>query len=122
MAALISLFLVVPGVFERRPIADRRLQTNHAAAAGSVHGGGFTRAFATFCIRFAPAIVAVFFAAMAFAGAGVPGIQVPGVADVLLGDPTKARQVLGWEATTTMEEMIREMVDADLARHSHGSA
>jgi GDPmannose 4,6-dehydratase len=42
----------------------------------------------------------------------------PAEVDVLLGDPTKAKTVLGWEATTTMEDMIREMVDADLARHS----
>jgi GDPmannose 4,6-dehydratase len=42
----------------------------------------------------------------------------PAEVDVLLGDPGKAKRVLGWEATTTMEEMIREMVDADLARLS----
>lgn len=40
----------------------------------------------------------------------------PSEVDVLLGDPAKAKRVLGWEATITMEEMIREMVDADLAR------
>ena len=42
----------------------------------------------------------------------------PAEVDVLLGDPTKAKRVLGWEATTSMEDMIREMVDADLARHT----
>ena len=36
--------------------------------------------------------------------------------DYLLGDPAKARRVLGWEPTVTLEEMIHEMVDADLAR------
>jgi GDPmannose 4,6-dehydratase len=36
--------------------------------------------------------------------------------DVLLGDPAKAKAKLGWEAEITMEAMIREMVDADLAR------
>ena len=41
----------------------------------------------------------------------------PAEVDVLLGDPTKAKNALGWEATTTMEDMIREMVDADLKRH-----
>jgi len=32
----------------------------------------------------------------------------------LLGDPTKARQKLGWEATVTLEEMVGEMVREDL--------
>lgn len=41
----------------------------------------------------------------------------PAEVDVLLGDPTKAKAKLGWEATTTLEDMIREMVEADLARH-----
>ncbi len=41
----------------------------------------------------------------------------PAEVDVLLGDPSKARKVLGWEPLTTMEDMIREMVDADLVRH-----
>jgi len=41
----------------------------------------------------------------------------PAEVDVLLGDPSKAREVLGWEPLTTMEDMIREMVDADLVRH-----
>lgn len=36
--------------------------------------------------------------------------------EILLGDPAKAKRVLGWEATTTLEDMIQEMVDADLAR------
>lgn len=42
----------------------------------------------------------------------------PAEVDVLLGNPAKAKRVLGWEAETTMEDMIREMVDADLARHA----
>jgi GDPmannose 4,6-dehydratase len=37
--------------------------------------------------------------------------------DVLLGDATKAKQKLGWSAETTLEAMIQEMVEADLARH-----
>ena len=39
----------------------------------------------------------------------------PTEVDLLLGDPGKARQKLGWEATSTMEELVREMVAADLA-------
>ena len=34
------------------------------------------------------------------------------------GDPAKARRVLGWTAETSLEALIREMVDADLARLS----
>ena len=41
----------------------------------------------------------------------------PAEVDVLLGDAAKAKQVLGWQATTSLEEMIGEMVDADLARY-----
>ncbi|HEY5431506.1 MAG TPA: GDP-mannose 4,6-dehydratase [Solirubrobacteraceae bacterium] len=33
-----------------------------------------------------------------------------------IGDPGRARERLGWEASVTFEEMIGEMVDADLAR------
>jgi len=33
----------------------------------------------------------------------------------LVGDPTKIRETLGWQATTTFEELVREMVEADLA-------
>jgi GDPmannose 4,6-dehydratase len=40
----------------------------------------------------------------------------PAEVDVLLGDPTKARETLGWTAKVSLEEMIREMIDADLAR------
>ena len=39
----------------------------------------------------------------------------PAEVDLLIGDATKAREVLGWTATTTLEEMCREMVEADLA-------
>lgn len=41
----------------------------------------------------------------------------PAEVDILLGDPTKAKEKLGWEAQTSLEDMIREMVDADIARH-----
>lgn len=38
----------------------------------------------------------------------------PTEVDHLLADPTKARQVLGWTATTTLAEMVTEMVESDL--------
>jgi GDPmannose 4,6-dehydratase len=40
----------------------------------------------------------------------------PAEVDVLLGNPAKAREKLGWSATTTLEELITMMVDADLRR------
>ncbi len=45
-----------------------------------------------------------------------PALFRPAEVDVLLGNPAKAKAKLGWEATSTLEEMITEMVDADLAR------
>jgi GDPmannose 4,6-dehydratase len=41
----------------------------------------------------------------------------PAEVDVLLGDANKARQNLNWRPTVTLEDMVAEMVDADLARH-----
>ncbi len=41
----------------------------------------------------------------------------PAEVDVLLGDPGKAERNLGWRAIITLEEMVAEMVEADLARH-----
>jgi GDPmannose 4,6-dehydratase len=40
----------------------------------------------------------------------------PAEVDVLRGNPTKARERLGWKATTSLEELIVMMVDADLRR------
>jgi GDPmannose 4,6-dehydratase len=41
----------------------------------------------------------------------------PAEVDVLCGDATKARRTLGWEPTISLEDMIAEMVESDLARH-----
>ena len=41
----------------------------------------------------------------------------PAEVDVLLGDASKARNALGWQPETTLEQMVAEMVEADLARH-----
>ncbi len=41
----------------------------------------------------------------------------PAEVDVLLGDCSKAKTVLGWRPEISLEDMIREMVDADLERH-----
>jgi len=51
-----------------------------------------------------------------------PDLFRPAEVDVLLGNPAKAKAKLGWEAKTSMEDMIREMVDADLRRHFKSAA
>lgn len=45
-----------------------------------------------------------------------PALIRPAEVDVLIGDPSKAARVLGWEARIDLATMIREMVDADLER------
>ena len=39
----------------------------------------------------------------------------PSEVEMLIGDPTKAREKLGWEPKTDFDELVRIMVDADLA-------
>ncbi len=38
----------------------------------------------------------------------------PTEVDLLLGDPTKAQQKLGWKAKYTLDELAKEMVEADI--------
>jgi len=45
-----------------------------------------------------------------------PTLKRPAEVDRLLGDATKARQKLGWSAKVRFPELVRMMVDADLAR------
>jgi len=40
----------------------------------------------------------------------------PAEVDVLLGNPAKAERLLGWKATTSLEQLISMMVDADMRR------
>ena len=40
----------------------------------------------------------------------------PAEVETLLGDPSSAKTKLGWEPTTTLEEMVAEMVEYDLAQ------
>jgi GDPmannose 4,6-dehydratase len=48
-----------------------------------------------------------------------PAFFRPAEVDVLLGDSSKAREVLGWKPEITLDQMIREMVDADFERLKH---
>ncbi|HQT74630.1 MAG TPA: GDP-mannose 4,6-dehydratase [Acidiphilium sp.] len=45
-----------------------------------------------------------------------PTFYRPAEVDVLLGNPAKAQRALGWQPETSLEQMIVEMVEADLAR------
>jgi GDPmannose 4,6-dehydratase len=38
----------------------------------------------------------------------------PAEVDALCGDPSKAREKLGWQPTVTFDELVRMMVDADV--------
>ena len=64
------------------------------------------------------------FAQLAFNAAGIDDwerhivhdarLLRPAEVDVLTGDASKARRVLGWEPTVSFEELVQIMVDADL--------
>jgi len=43
-----------------------------------------------------------------------PKYYRPAEVELLLGDPSKAKKVLGWEAKTSLGELVGMMVDADL--------
>ncbi len=45
-----------------------------------------------------------------------PTLFRPAEVDLLCGDASKAKRVLGWEPTVSFEELVRMMVDADLER------
>ncbi len=49
-----------------------------------------------------------------------PRFYRPAEVDLLMGYPAKAKEKLGWEATTTLEELCKMMVDADLRRNERG--
>jgi GDPmannose 4,6-dehydratase len=50
-----------------------------------------------------------------------PALLRPAEVDLLIADPTRARDVLGWEPRTSFEDLVRMMVDADVARLSRGA-
>lgn len=45
-----------------------------------------------------------------------PAFYRPAEVDLLLGDPQKAKAKLGWEAKTSLKELINMMVEADICR------
>jgi GDPmannose 4,6-dehydratase len=49
-----------------------------------------------------------------------PRFYRPAEVEMLIGSPEKAKRELGWEPKTTLEELCRMMVEADLIRNAHG--
>ncbi len=50
-----------------------------------------------------------------------PEFYRPAEVNMLIGDPTKAKRVLGWEAETSLEELIQMMAKSDFDRVKSGS-
>lgn len=51
-----------------------------------------------------------------------PKFYRPAEVELLIGDPAKAKKVLGWEPKTTLEELCQMMVAADLRRNENGAS
>ena len=49
-----------------------------------------------------------------------PKFYRPTEVELLIGNPAKAKEVLGWEPKTNLEELCRMMVEADLRRNEKG--
>ena len=49
-----------------------------------------------------------------------PQFYRPAEVDLLIGNPEKARLELGWEPTTSLEQLCQMMVEADLRRNRNG--
>ena len=49
-----------------------------------------------------------------------PKFYRPAEVDLLIGNPTKAKNVLGWAPHTTLEQLCQMMVEADLRRNQAG--
>ena len=77
-------------------------------------GTGQTKSVRTFCE-----------AAFGYAGLNYedfvvqdPAFYRPAEVDLLVSDPSKAREKLGWEPSVNFEELVSLMVEADLKRYS----
>jgi len=49
-----------------------------------------------------------------------PKFYRPAEVDLLIGNPEKAKRELGWEPKTSLEELCRMMVEADMRRNEQG--
>jgi GDPmannose 4,6-dehydratase len=51
-----------------------------------------------------------------------PALVRPAEVDLLIGDPSKAARELDWRPKVGFEELVRQMIAADMARLSGGTA
>lgn len=86
LAGLVAMFLVIPGVFERWPIAAR-------PARG---GGRWSQATAGLVVRRAPQILALFGMAMAAAAVGIPQIRTSVRIDTLFEPESRVIADYAW--------------------------
>ena len=49
-----------------------------------------------------------------------PKFYRPAEVELLIGNPAKAKSKLGWEPTTTLEQLCQMMVEADIRRNQQG--
>ena len=49
-----------------------------------------------------------------------PKFYRPAEVELLIGSAAKAKEILGWEPKTSLEELCRMMVEADLRRNEQG--
>ena len=51
-----------------------------------------------------------------------PKFYRPAEVELLIGDPSKAEQKLGWKPKTTLEDLCKMMVEADVSRNKRGAS
>jgi GDPmannose 4,6-dehydratase len=49
-----------------------------------------------------------------------PKFYRPAEVEMLIGDPAKAKEKLGWEPKTSLEQLCQMMVEADIRRNAQG--
>ena len=51
-----------------------------------------------------------------------PKFYRPAEVELLIGNPEKAKRVLGWQASTNLEQLCQLMVETDLKRNKNGTS
>jgi GDPmannose 4,6-dehydratase len=49
-----------------------------------------------------------------------PKFYRPAEVEMLIGNPEKAKTILGWEPKTTLEQLCKMMVESDIRRNAQG--
>ena len=49
-----------------------------------------------------------------------PKFHRPAEVELLIGNPERAKEMLGWQPKTTLEQLCKMMVEADLRRNQAG--